>query len=434
MPRPTHMVNPRLPAALGEPTRGAHTVLTVLALINLLNYLDRYVLSAVLPWVEASFALSDRESGLLGSVFMLVHLAASPFAGYLGDRRPRKYLVAIGVLLWSLATIGSGLAQSYGSLLVMRALVGIGEAGYATVAPAMIADLFSEDRRGRVLAWFYMAIPVGTALGYALGGAVAENLGWRTAFFVAGAPGLVAAIAALAIPEPERGASEPDDVESRATRPPTARESWRRVSRSPVWWYGTLATALLTFTLGGLAFWMPTFLVRQHGVTGERMGLILGATLLVAGLVATPLGGVLGDRAARRSPAGHLRFCALALAASAPLIVVLAQLPTLGPTIAVSFAALFALGLTIGPINAVLVGCVPPSVRSTAIALNLILVHLLGDASSPWLIGWISDGTGLAFAISLSAVPVALGAAILAYGARRVAARGEGLRYTARAR
>lgn len=426
---PGQFVNPRPQLAAGETIRRAYAVLSVLALINLLNYLDRYVLSAVLPWIETSFALSDGQSGLLGSVFMLVHLSASPFAGYLGDRRRRKYLVAGGVFLWSLATIGSGLAESYGALLVMRALVGIGEAGYATVAPSMIADLFSEDRRGRMLAYFYMAIPVGTALGYIVGGALAEDWGWRAAFFVAGAPGLLATIAALAIPEPRRGASEPG-AENRAPR--TAVESWRRVASSPVWWYDTVGTASITFALGGLAFWMPTFLVRRHAVSGDRMGLTLGAVLLVAGLVATPLGGVLGDRAARRSQGGHLRFSAAALFASVPLIAILPFFRTLAPTLAVAFAALFALGLTVGPINAVLVGCVPPSVRSTAVALNLILVHLLGDALSPWLIGWISDGTNLSIAIALTALPVGLGAGILTLGARQVDRRGEGLQYTAR--
>jgi MFS family permease len=417
----------------------------VLAVINLLNYLDRYVLSAVLPWIDADFSLSDNESGLLGSVFMLVHLSAAPFAGYLGDRRQRKYIVAGSVFLWSLATVGSGLAPSYDSLLVMRALVGIGEAGYATVAPGMIADLFVADRRARVLAWFYMAIPVGTALGYMVGGAVADDWGWRAAFLVAGAPGVLATLAALLIREPRRGGAEPPlaleqtealeqigalDANGTVRAPATAVRSWRRVAASPVWWFDTLATASITFALGGLAFWMPTFLVRQHQVSGERMGLLLGAILLGAGVIATPLGGVLGDRAVRRSQGGHLRFSGRALFTSVPLILVLPYVPGLVATLTVAFAALFALGLTIGPINAVLVSCVPPAVRSTAVALNLILVHLLGDALSPWLLGVISDASSLRLAIAVTALPVALGAAVLAFGARRVDRRGEGLQYT----
>ncbi len=421
----------RRPLASSELTHGAVSVLTVLAAINLLNYLDRYVMSAVLPWVEEGFALTDRQSGLLGSVFMLVHLAASPFAGYFGDRRQRRFLIAGGVFLWSLATIGSGLAGSYSSLLLMRALVGIGEAGYATVAPAMIADLFSEDRRGRMLAFFYVAIPVGTALGYLVGGSIAEHYGWRWAFFVAGAPGLIATVVALKLPEPERGASD-GYADGQTVNALGAADSWRRVWRSPVWRYGTFGTALVTFTLGGLAFWMPTFLIRRHGTSGEHMGLLLGAVLLVAGLLSTPLGGVLGDRVVKRRQAGQLEVSALALAASVPLIALLPFVSTLRVTLAVSFAALFCLGLTIGPINAVLVGCVPPTLRSTAVALNLIVVHLLGDALSPWLIGWLSDTSSLAIAIALTALPVLAGALLFAICARQVNRRGEGLTYTSR--
>lgn len=414
------------PLAAGDAGRMAASVLLVLSIINLLNYLDRYVLSAVLPWVEETFLLSDQRSGLLGSMFMLLHLTASPVCGYFGDRRTRKYLVAGGVFLWSLATIGSGLAGSYGTLLLMRALVGIGEAGYAVVAPGMIADLFGEERRGRMLAWFYVAIPVGTALGYVVGGTVGEHFGWRWAFFVAGAPGLLLALAALAIPEPERGAMDSGPEEPKYS---DFWAGWRRVADSPVWWFDTLSTALLTFALGGLAFWMPTFFVRYHGTSGESTGIQLGLILLAAGLIATPLGGYLGDRVTRKRPAGHLEVCSVALLACVPLIAILPFASRLSVTLLISFFALFLLGLTIGPINAVLVGCVPAQVRATAVALNLILVHLLGDALSPWLIGWMSDATNLATAIGLTSVPVAVGALILALGARQINRRQQGLSY-----
>lgn len=204
---------------------------------------------------------------------------------------------------------------------------------------------------------------------------------------------------------------------------------WRRVADSPVWWFDTLGTALLTFALGGLAFWMPTFLVRYHGTSGESMGIQLGLVLLVAGLIATPLGGYLGDRVSRRRPAGHLEVCSVALILCIPLIAILPFVSRLSVTLLISFFALFLLGLTIGPINAVLVSCVPANVRATAVALNLILVHLLGDALSPWLIGWVSDATNLATAIGMTAVPVAAGALILALGARQIHRRQQGLNY-----
>ena len=404
----------------------ASSALAILTAVNLLNYLDRYVLSAVLPWIESSFLLTDSQSGFLGSMFMLLYLMGSPFAGYFGDRRSRKYLVAGGVFLWSLATIGSGMVSSYPQLLVMRALVGIGEAGYATVAPSMIADLYGEHRRGRMLALFYMAIPIGSALGYIVGGSVGAQFGWRWAFVVAGAPGLLMAIAAVLMPEPRRGAKDPLPE---AETMPSPLASLRRIVVSPVWWYDTAGTTLMTFAPGGLAFWMPTYLVRHQQLSAATAGNSLGLVLVLAGLIGTPLGGLLGDRAFRHRSGGHLTVCAVALFACAPVIALIPWVPSLAVVMALSFVALFLLALTVGPINAVLVGCVPAEVRSSAVALNLLLVHLLGDALSPTLIGWVSDRSNLAVAVALNGVPVLLGAVILAIGAARVNRRAAGLRY-----
>jgi MFS family permease len=402
----------------------ATAALTVLTLVNLLNYLDRYVLSAVLPLVEKSFDLNDSQSGFLGSLFILVYLAASPFAGYLGDRRARKYLVAGGVFVWSLATIGSGLASNYQQLLWMRALVGIGEAGYATVAPAMIADLYSDKKRGRMLAFFYMAIPIGSALGYLIGGSVGQRFGWEWAFFVAGAPGLVMAVVAALVPEPRRGNQEGEEN----SVAPAARTAIKRIFHNRVWWYNTAGSTLMTFTAGGLAFWMPTYLYRHQAMTTEQASTALGLLLVVAGLVGTPLGGWLGDRAYRRADGGHLKVCGLALLAATPLIAVIPMASNITVVLVAAFFSLFLLAMTVGPINAVLVSCVPATLRSTAVALNLVLVHLLGDALSPSLIGWISDRSNLGYAVGLMAIPVLAGGLLLAFAASDINRRGGGIR------
>ncbi|WP_181197214.1 spinster family MFS transporter, partial [Enhygromyxa salina] len=301
-----------------EQTTRAHaiSVLVVLTAINFLNYIDRYVLAAVLESVRLDFDIGDADAGLLGLMFMVVYMLASPFTGWLGDRTTRKYLVAGGIGLWSLATVGSAYADSYGEMMVMRALVGVGEAGYATVAPAMIADLFVPQKRGRMLAYFYLAIPVGSALGYVLGGTIADNWealfsvetvgmlglgeaadpGWRLAFLVAGAPGLVFAIAALALREPVRGAKDGDEGKSEAglDNPLVA---VKRLFASPGWRATTGGMVLMTFTLGGLAFWMPTFFQRAHGMDLGSAGTLFGGITVVAGLLATLLGGWLRDRA-----------------------------------------------------------------------------------------------------------------------------------------
>ncbi|MBV1857253.1 MAG: MFS transporter, partial [Nannocystaceae bacterium] len=189
-------------------SRLALSLLLVLTIINFLNYLDRYVLSAVLESIRTELGFDDGQGGRLGFVFMVVYTIAAPIGGILGDRWNRNRMAAVGVALWSLATMGSGMVESYEGLLTMRALIGVGEAGYATVAPAIIADLFKPSKRGRKLSIFYLAIPMGSALGYLVGGAVGEAYGWRAAFLVAGAPGLLFAVVAFFLPHPERGAMD----------------------------------------------------------------------------------------------------------------------------------------------------------------------------------------------------------------------------------
>ena len=430
------------------------SVLVVLTAINFVNYIDRYVLAAVLESVRVDFALTDSSAGLLGSMFMLVYMVVSPFTGWLGDRTTRKYLVVAGIGLWSLATVGTGYAESYRELMVMRGLVGIGEAGYATVAPAMIADLFEPRKRGRMLAYFYLAIPVGGALGYVLGGAIAgswESIvspgtlallgldgvadpGWRLAFLIAGAPGLVFAVAAFLIPEPVRGGMDPpvengEDEETFAN----PLEGARRLFQSPGWRTTTGGMILMIFTIGGLAFWMPTFLQRAHGMEEAAAGTVFGGITVVAGLIATLVGGWLGDRAFAKAEGGYLRLSGWGLLAGAPMVLLMGLVDARLPVLALAFVAEFFLFLNTGPLNAALVGCVPANLRATSIAVNVLAIHALGDAVSPFLIGVVSEDlggalaggmfgataeiAGLRVALTATAIPVVLGGLWLLRGA-----------------
>lgn len=433
-------------------TRGrrvATFTLAVLTAINFLNYIDRYVLASVLEGVRVDFGIADAQSGFLGSMFILVYMVISPFAGYAGDRVTRKYLVGAGVALWSLATVGSGFADSYEEMLAMRALVGVGEAGYATVAPAMIADLYARERRGRMLAYFYLATPVGSALGFVLGGAIAQNAatilpmfgqapdamaGWRLSFFVAGGPGILFAVVALLMPEPVRGGAE-----GQSDRAPV-RGALRRLLRTPAWRIDTVGTTLMTFTLGGLAFWMPSFLQRVHGMEEGEAGIVFGGVTVVAGLVGTLVGGHLGDRAQARDEGGYFSVSGWGLLLGAPFVLACAVLGWLPLVFVAAFVAEFFLFLNTGPLNAALVSCVPATLRATAVALNVFMIHALGDAISPPLMGFISDVVGpmvsegegaevvgLRLAIAVTAIPVAVGGLYLIRGARRIAAQPGGL-------
>ena len=390
--------------------RAALWALGVLTAINLLNYLDRYVVSAIVPDLKSAMRLTDTELGGLMSAFMLVYMITAPAFGSWGDRGSRTRPIALGVFVWSLATALSGLAQSYTQLLAGRALVGIGEAAYVAIAPALLADCFASEGRGRVYAVLNMAIPVGAALGYIVGGLVSAHWGWRAAFFVAGVPGMLLAAAVLWLPDPPRGAAD-----APASRPEPA-----AAAVSPLaiylgllrrWPYVVvvLGYAAYTFGLGGLAFWMPTFLERVRHVPTAAATTGFGAIVLVTGFVGTFAGGWLGDRLLRSSRQAYLWLSGVLtlLAVPCALLALLAPAPALYyPGIVAAQLLLF---MSTGPINAAIVNIAGPLERASAVALSMFAIHLLGDVPSPALIGHLSHRSSLGEATLI--VPVAFAVA-----------------------
>jgi MFS transporter, Spinster family, sphingosine-1-phosphate transporter len=391
--------------------------LLVLSAINLFNYLDRYLVAGVLPRIEREFGLDHDQAGLLGTVFVVVYMLASPLGGFLGDRVPRRFLVAGGVLLWSLATVGSGLATTFGALLLARAFIGVGEAGYGTVAPAVISDLFPRARRTRMLSFFYVAIPVGAAAGYAIGGWVSATWSWQAAFFVGGIPGLFFAALALAMPEPRRGATEEGPTPEKIP----FGVGLRALSRNTVFWFNTAGLTLMTFSIGGLAYWMPSFLELERGMDPAFAGFTFGAITASAGLLGTLTGGYLGDWAERRRAGGGMWVSGIGLVLAGPFMLLAANLPTAPLIFAAVFGAQFMLFLNSGPINAAICNCVQPAFRAFAMGVNVLMIHLLGDAISPPLIGWVGRHHSLAVAIEVNAAPVLLGGLVLLWGARTLA-------------
>ena len=378
--------------------------LATLSLINLFNYLDRYVVPALFESLKRShLGLSDADLGALMSAFLLVYTLSAPVFGTLGDRRPRPRLIAAGVALWSVATVLSGFAASFLALLAARASVGIGEAAYGTIAPSLLSDYYPAERRGRVRAIFFAAIPVGAALGYVIGGLVDAHYGWRRAFFVAGAPGLLLAALCFALRDPPRGAQDPAPRE-----PPAANlgETYRRLLRNRPYVLTVFGYAAYTFAVGGLAAWMPAFLERVRGLPRAQATVSFGEIVVITGFLGTFIGGWVGDRWARRTPAAFLWLSALATLAAVPFVwLALAaaapRLYTLGMVVAE-----FLLFLSTGPVNAAIVNLVSPLERATAVALSVFAIHLFGDAISPFLIGLVSDATSLAAAVKI--VPVAV--------------------------
>ncbi|MGH8169601.1 MAG: spinster family MFS transporter [Steroidobacteraceae bacterium] len=408
--------------------RAGILALAVLAGINLLNYLDRYVVAALLPeFKRGPMHLNDFELGTLMSGFLIVYMLAAPVFGRLGDRGSRPRPLAIGVFLWSLATGLSGLARNYAQLLGTRALVGIGEAAYATIAPSLLADFFARRTRGRAFAIFNMAIPVGAALGYIVGGVMRQRFSWHAAFYVAGIPGIFLALWILRLPDPPRGAKEEGLSENRSQPggSGTGERSWSvflRLLRQRPYVLTVLGYAAYTFALGGLAFWMPTFLERVRGIPAVKASAGFGEIVVVTGFVGTFVGGWLGDYWLRYSRQAYLWMSGwvTVLAVPAAYLALAAAKPSVFyPALIIAELLLF---MSTGPISTTVVNLVRPVERASAVALSIFTIHLLGDVLSPSIIGALSTLSSLGTAVMVVPGAVAVCAALWLWAARADAA------------
>ena len=391
-------------------------MLAVLTGLNGLNYVDRYVGAATLPLILASLSLSDASGGLLQSAFIITYSLVCPVVGWMGDRSNRVRLAAAGVFVWSAATVASGLAPTYLALLLARAVVGVGEASYAVVTPSLLSDCYPADRRARVLGIFYAAIPVGTALGYILGGLVGERQGWRHAFFIAGTPGLALALLLLAIREPVRGAYDRPGAQART--PPGLGASLRALLARRSYVCNTLAQVIYTFAMGGLATWIPTYFVRVRGIPLATAASTFGLLLVVAGFLGTLLGGRLGDAFARRAPGAHFLVSGWTLAASLVFTVPAVLAPSPAVFWPAMFMTLLMLFVNVGPLNAAMANVLPADLRARGVAATTMVIHLFGDAASPWLIGVASDAVGLTAPVLVAGSMLAVAGVVLLSGRR----------------
>jgi len=408
-------------------SRAPGIALAVLTLVNLFNYLDRFVVSALAESLKTPpLSLSDTQLGSLFTGFIVVYMLTSPVFGRLGDRGARPRLLAIGVAIWSVATALGGFARNFAALFVARATVGVGEAAYGTIAPALLADSFSRKKRGRVFAIFFSAIPIGSAAGYVLGGAVDQRFGWRAAFFVAGVPGLLLALACLGLKDPPRGGQDEEEDSRLLSHPvPLPRKegssiwaTYRRLLRNRPYALTVAGYAAYTFALGGLAFWMPSFLERVRGLSKTEATTQFGAIVVITGFAGTFAGGWLGDWYLKRSANAYLQVSGWATLAAAPAALAAFVLPQKAAYMAAIVVAELLLFASTGLINSAIVNVVAPTERATAVALSILVIHLLGDVPSPFLIGVISDATSLATAFRIVPVAILAGGLIWLWAAR----------------
>ena len=391
---------------------GAHWALWLLLAINLFNYIDRQLLAALEPDIRATFFSSSDLNAMaktgagLGSAFLVTYMFTAPIFGFLADRLSRWIIIGTAVILWSLASGGSGLAGTFAILFATRICVGIGEGGYGPTAPTILADLYPVERRGLIMAIFCAAIPVGSALGYVIGGVIGAHWGWRWAFYCVVPPGLLLGLLCFWQQDP------------RAAAHYLVQRGRRRLSdyvalfRTRSYLINCIAQTLATFAMGGIGFWVSAYL-RFRG-QGQALGMtIFGAIVVVAGLVSTLLGGLIADRLRRRFPGSYFSVSGWGMVVAAPIFVVSLYIPFPAAWI-VMFVAIFFLFLNTGPSNTALANVSLPAVRATAFAANIFVIHALGDVQAFWLLGYIGGHSNIRTAfLFVSGIMVASGIAWL---------------------
>jgi len=409
---------------------GASGALFLLLGINLFNYIDRQVLAAVEPDIRGTFfSASDvnamTKTGLLGDAFFITYMVSAPVLGLLADRFSRWIIVGSAVILWSLASGGSGLAATFGILFATRIFVGIGEGGYGPAAPTILADLFPIEARGRMMAIFYTAIPVGSALGYVIGGLIGAHLGWRWAFYLVAPPGLLLGLLCFWQRDPRVSAHHLAQKSPRRSI-----RDYLNLFRTRSYLINCVAQTLMTFVTGGLGYWVSAYLEFRHQDPASSRT-IFGLITVVAGLISTLLGGVIADKMRSHFPGSYFWVSGIGMLIACPFFVATLYIPFPAAWVTM-FLAIFFLFVNTGPSNTALANVSLPTVRATAFAANIFFIHALGDVQAFWLIGFIGGHTNMHVAflfvsgvILLSGVAWLIGVKYLPADTAAVEAAGE---------
>ena len=368
---------------MSDRSRAAYA-LSVLFAVNAMNFFDRQIGGALAEPIRKEWGLSDSALGALGTAFTLLYAFVGIPLGRLSDRISRKKILGIAVFAWSLLTSISGMARSYGQMFSTRLGVGAGEAACAPAATSLIGDLFPPARRARAMSVFMLGLPIGIALSYLVSSLVAHTWGWRAAFFVAGIPGVLCAIGALFIDEPQRGMMEKRTV---AARP------WRALLTIPTMWWLVLSGALHNFNMYALGSFLTPLLMRYHGATLRQAGLIAMATYGLGGIPGLLIGGALADRISIQRKNGRLLVGAVSILISIPLLLLALLTPAHHILMFVVFAAGGCMTMYVyySSVYAALHDVVEPALRGTAMAFYFFAMYVLGASFGPIATGMASD-------------------------------------------
>lgn len=363
----------------------------LLFVINLFNYIDRQMLFAVFPLIKTDLLLTDAQLGSLASAFMIVYLVYAPIAGYFADRTPRQYWLGISAILWSVATSLTSIANNFRHLLITRGLIGVGEAGFTAVAQGFVAEHTPHENRARILAAFSLALPMGSALGYFLGGFMGGHFGWRAAFMTLGVPGLFLGILAAWKIKDKREFFKLSD------KPKLI--GYFILLRNKTFIFTCLAQAFAIFIIGGLSAWLPTYFNRFFGLKVGKASMIFGIMIVCGGALGTFLGGQIADRLLKKTNKAYFITAGVSFAMAMPFAALAVVARNFHLSIMFFSLAIVFASIQMGPLNAAIVDATSRGMRSMAFALNIFIIHLLGDALSPYLIGKVSDLTDLRMAI-----------------------------------
>ena len=393
--------------------------LWMLTFVNLICYLDRYIITAVSPKVQIEFGLSNAQTGLFMSLFMVGYMLTSPLFGYFGDRKSRPMLMGVGVVIWSLATFASGLSEFFWPLLIARALVGVGEASFATLAPPFIRDsLEDETRVNRVLGVFYTAIPIGAAIGIVWGGWMAEAYHWRWAFYLGSVPGFALSAFVWKMREPAHRAREVSQD--------SFWDSLKGLMDNTLFRWSVFAYTAQTFALGGFSAWAPKYGMTVLGVSLTDSSMKIGASTVLSGLIGTLIGGkwgscFLAQGAAKGGPEAvraFNKFCGWTSVVATPIAFFAFRASSINEFVLLLFLVQLFIFAALAPANTAIISSVPANMAATAFAVSLFTIHALGDVISPPLAGFLADRMPMPDAMQVLVVALAVSAVMWFAGSR----------------
>ncbi len=378
--------------------------IAILTMCNMFNYLDRNIFNSLAPVIKVDLNLSHVQIGLLASAFNVIYVLACPMMGLFGDKYQRPRLLSISVLFWSIATTLAGFARGFWTMAIARSSVGIGEAAYSSIGPALIEDYTPKAWKSRVMAVFLLAVPVGSALGYLLGGVLHEAVGWRQAFWIIGVPGLLLAVLTFFIKEPNKDLGK----DKEAFFPELKNNIWDLV-RNPVYMYAVAGYTAYTFVVGAMMVWMPEIMVTAKKMSLVNGNLIFGGITVVTGIIGTFVGAFLSDWLLKKTSKGPIIVCSISILISVPFAAAVLLTENNTMFFVMLFICEIFLFINTAPITVVLLESVPMGQRSIAMGLSVLGIHAFGDAISPPLIGFLADRSNILAASSLLPIGLVVG-------------------------